>query len=99
MKPNNYRNGNALEKITVDITEPSSEIEASGDDRKSAKPVSEDPMVFETEEGLKKKKEEWSDIFNRCPDFSNLIIDLFNSKGEEGINSLYNFIVETVKII
>lgn len=92
MKPNNYRNGNALEKYTVDITEPSSEIEESG-------PVSEDPMVFETEEGLKKKKEEWNDIFNRCPDFSNLIIDLFNNKGEEGISSLYNFIVETVKNI
>ena len=89
MKPNNYRNGNALEKYTVDITEPTAVFEESGDD----------PMIFETEEELKEKKEKWNDIFNRCPDFSNLIIDLFNNKGEEGISSLYNLIAETVKNI
>ena len=57
-----------------------------------------DAMAFDTEEDLKKKKEKWMDIFQRCPDLSDLIIDLFDSKGEDGINELYRFVVQTIKI-
>lgn len=56
-----------------------------------------DPMAFDTEEGLEKKKETWNDIFQRCPDFTDLIIKLFEEHdGEETINSLTSSIKESL---
>lgn len=47
-----------------------------------------DPMAFDTEEDLEVKRQKWNDVFRRCPDFADLIIDFFDAYGEDGINDL-----------
>lgn len=42
-----------------------------------------DPMVFDSEEDLAKKNEIWKDIFLRCPDAADSLIDLYNKIGAE----------------
>lgn len=52
----------------------------------------EDPMAFDTEEGLKKKEETWKEIFLRCPNFANHIIEMYTEGGELAISTLYNYL-------
>lgn len=54
---------------------------------KAKKPLV-DPMAFDTEDNLEVKKQKWNDIFQRCPDFADFIIDFFDAYGEEGIGEL-----------
>lgn len=54
----------------------------------------EDPMAFDTEEGLKKKEEAWKEIFLRCPDFANYIIEIYNDGGESAISKINDYLSE-----
>ena len=63
-----------------------------------SKPVEDegliDPMAFDSEEDLNAKKEKWMDIFQRCPDLSNRILELFANIGEEGMKIFDKFIAD-----
>lgn len=50
-------------------------------------------MVIESKESLLKKREKWLDIFERCPDLSDRIINIFNDIGEDGMKYLDEFIM------
>ena len=51
------------------------------------------PMAFDTEEGLEAKKQKWMDIFDRNPDLSNLILNLYADLGDDGMYKyLFTFI-------
>lgn len=54
----------------------------------------EDPMAFDTEEGLKKKEAIWKEIFLRCPDFANYIIEMYDAGGELAITTLHDYLGE-----
>ena len=54
----------------------------------------EDPMAFDTEEGLKKKEETWKEIFLRCPDFANYIIEMYDDDGESAISKIHDYLSE-----
>lgn len=53
-----------------------------------------DPMAFDTEDDLKGKEEKWSEIFLRCPDLSNTILDLYEKDGECAMLTLDKLIKE-----
>lgn len=47
-----------------------------------------DPMLFEESEGaLDEKRKVWNEIFDRCPDFSDFVIDAY-SNSEDGEKEL-----------
>lgn len=52
----------------------------------------QDPMAFDTEEGLAKKERTWDDIFLRCPDFADYIIEMYNAGGEKAIKKLHDYL-------
>ena len=51
-----------------------------------------DPMVFDTEESMGKKKETWNDIFLRCPDFADYIIKMYEDGGDLAITGLHDYL-------
>lgn len=52
-----------------------------------------DPMAFDSEEELETKKRIWRDIFDRNPDLSNLIINIYADLGDDGLYEyLFTFI-------
>ena len=53
-----------------------------------------DPMRFEdSEETLKKKKEDWDMIFATCPDFTELVLGVYAGDGSEGLSKLLSMFV------
>lgn len=59
------------------------------------KPESEliDPMVFDTEEDRESKKEKWMEIFYRCPELSDRILNLWADLDEKEMKYLDEFIM------
>lgn len=51
-----------------------------------------DPMVFDTEEDRESKKEKWMEIFYRCPELSDHLLDLWANLGENGMEHLAEFL-------
>ena len=47
-----------------------------------------DPFMVDDDQTKVKKAEAWQEIFLRCPEFSDLIIDFYKTYGEEGLNDL-----------
>lgn len=52
-----------------------------------------DPMVFDTEEDREAKKEKWMEIFYRCPELSDRILNLWADLGEKEMKYLDEFIM------
>lgn len=52
----------------------------------------ENPMVFTSSEKVEGKMDVWKDIFYRCPEFADLISELFTGVGEDGIEYLREYI-------
>lgn len=50
-------------------------------------------MIIESKESLLKKREKWLGIFERCPELSDRIINIFNDIGEDGMRHLDEFIM------
>ena len=47
-----------------------------------------DPFMVDDDQTKVKKAEAWQEIFLRCPEFSDLIIDFYKTYGEECLNDL-----------
>lgn len=45
-----------------------------------------DPMVIEDQAELEEKMDVWKEIFMRCPDFSDKIIELYRKYGEDVVH-------------
>lgn len=57
-----------------------------------------DPMTFDTEEVLSEKKTKWMDIFQRCPDFADHVLAIYNDMGENGIKEFDKFILDAINL-
>lgn len=50
-----------------------------------------DPMACEASpEDLEAKKKKWMDIFQRCPDFANWILEIYEGVGSAGLDDIMN---------
>ena len=76
-------------------------INAVGKLEKEGKIVGlEDPMAFDTEEELEKKKATWNEIFLRCPDFADYVINVYmNPNGEKTLSKLPSILNKVIDIV
>lgn len=47
-----------------------------------------DPFMVEDDQSKTEKSKAWEEIFLRCPEFADFIIDFYKAYGEEGLNDL-----------
>lgn len=47
-----------------------------------------DPFMVEDEQSKAEKSKAWEEIFLRCPEFTDFMIDFYKEYGEEGLNDL-----------
>lgn len=47
-----------------------------------------DPFMVEDDQSKAEKSKAWEEIFLRCPEFADFMIDFYKEYGEEGLNDL-----------
>lgn len=47
-----------------------------------------DPFMVEDDQSKAEKSKAWEEIFLRCPEFADFVIDFYKAYGEEGLNDL-----------
>ena len=58
------------------------------------------PMVMDSENGLNAKKATWEEIFLRCPDFADYVINVYkNPNGEKTLNKLPSILNKVIDIV